>query len=210
MIDEGFLNNLVSDPKWSSFRRRTAEFIQNRLGSNEPATAFNYTDIMLAGEPFQTTAFMHLDGVGLAPGNVPRANEGEIHQSVEPVVIVALDPTRGFRHPAKKKLPIPGRKELRTESYMAEFPNFAAVPDLFPERLARMIIWRSGWPHRGNTGQGHVHTGLVVEWRWLAATATTVGDEAGHGIVELYQDILERPGFKEFIGHKGDKRGAKS
>jgi hypothetical protein len=182
MFERKLIDELVGDPRAGSRTKRIAEEVERRWYSKEPASSFTITDVLLAQEPLSTLFWMHMDGAGMGPGGVPNPAHSTPIQTMDPVVIVALDPDAQITHPMKRLVPVPGRGAMQRESFCGEFGNWAAVADLFPERTARMILWRSGFPLRGFTGPRTNE--LVVEWRWLENTVLTVGDEGGHGLTQ--------------------------
>ena len=161
------------------------------------AGTFNYTEFLLSAEPMRSDVCEFLDGVTVE-GTIPRGTgDGAQHWNGEPVLLVHVDPQGSIVSSVRERVKVPGTNGFRMVKSRRNFGNVARVPDAYPERTARMILAREGWPNVQMETNG-ARDGSVVEWRWLEREASSPTPSAG--TVELYQEILTRPGFAEAAG----------
>lgn len=161
------------------------------------AGKFTYTDFLIAQEPMRSDVLEFLDGVHVE-GTIPRSTgDGAQTWDGEPILLVHVDPRGSIVSSVRSREKVPGTNEFRMVKRYRNFGNVARVDDTYPERTARMILDRDGWPVVQTRTNG-ARDGSVVEWRWLEREANSPTPSAG--TVELYQEILTRPGFAEAAG----------
>ncbi len=121
---------------------------------------FTYTNWFMLPEPMRSAGLMYIDGI-----KDRRAIE------MPRVLLVGI-----FGYDVSPLI-----KGIKTD-----MGRWAMVSDAYPERLARMHIYRFGWGHMDRKAPE------VVEWRWILKEAESAeGDPAARG---LYKGIMKRHG----------------
>lgn len=191
---------LANEPSSALRRQKVKTYVLAWL----KAGTFNYTEVLSAQEPLRSDMLEVLDGVIVSAN---RAGSGEKIYGHGDVVLVHVNPpgTRddkaalvdSIKCPITSTEEVPGTDRVTQVETTQSFGNFANVPDLYPDRLARNVLVRDGWPIRQSRPGASV-IGTVVEWRWLKQAAAS--DTASKSVRSLYEEIRTRPGFLAFVG----------
>lgn len=166
--------------------------------------SFTYTEALLVDEPLRSDIFEVLDGV-VVEATRSMSGHGE-PLMLGTVKLCHVAPDGVIAHPVFKTARVPGTDREIHSKGMKSFGNVADVPDMVPHRIARMILFREGWPIRQMRERSSV-VGTVVEWRWLEKEIK--GGNALPEVVDLYNEIVTRPSFTG-EGAKPDTTNTKS
>jgi len=146
-----------------------------------------YTDILMADEPVRTYALEHLDGCTSESGSSSQVSNALLG---EPIRLVCLNAKHTIKVSRWGTRRIWGTNEQGpAEKIPMDLGNDALVDDRHPERIARGVLRRNGWPIRNKLSRT-ANDGSVVEWRWLEREAKE--KDAPPEVVEHYRAILER------------------
>jgi hypothetical protein len=179
------------------------------LGAVDDDT-FTYTDLLLCDEALYTVAFEVLDGTVTNSSNQPQPGA---HQAIQgdPLRLVCLDTPEKVAEDNSDK-PKHLHRTLDTvrysEWYEPRIPGTnkrgkpikravdlgldGMVADHYPDRTARGLLVRHGWPNR-NVKSRSGSVGHLVEWRWLERAAQAAGDAPeDKEIRDLYQTLKAR------------------
>lgn len=155
---------------------------------------FTYTELLSCEEPLRTFGLEALDGVGVT-NNEPNYNQGDIEMwGGRSFRLVHVDPRGTIKHPVMTDIRIPGTENVKRLKAPKEFGNVADVSDIYPDRLARNILFQHGWPCRQTITKGNT-VGTVVEWEWLKKEAAR--PDPAPGVRELFEEISTRPGMSD-------------
>lgn len=148
---------------------------------------FTYTDVLMASEPVRTMALEAIDGIE-SPNGTPQAIGNP--EDVGPVRIVCINAKHEIKVSQWGNRNIFGTEvEAPREKISRTLGSDAIVIDAYPERLARNVLRRLGWPIRNLQSRG-TNEGSVVEFKWLEREAKKPGSPAE--IVAIYEDIMTR------------------
>ncbi len=173
------------------------KYVKRDVNAALDGDRFTYTELKSYREPLPTMGFEALDGVSVQNG-VPVYGGTDIEEwDGRPLILVHKDPAGKITGFIKKRTPGFGGKRGKSEDVMNDYGNYAAIPDQLPERLARMILVQKGYPIIENLEVESGRNGEVIEWRWLKQAALSANPP--EGVPELYQEILARDGFREFL-----------
>ena len=149
--------------------------------------SFTYTEVFMSPEPLRTMALEYLDGVSSVNG-IPQAVGNPVN--VGPVRLVCLEANDTIKISRWGSRNIFGTTiEAPQQKISQNLGNDAMVDDMHPERIARNVLRRSGFPIRGVFSRG-ANQGSVIEWKWLERRAKE--EDAPPEITEIYQSILAR------------------
>jgi len=173
------------------------KLVKRDVNTSLDSDRFSYTELKSYREPLPTMGFEALDGIVVTNG-IPQYNAAEIEDwDGKPLILVHKDPEGSITGFIKRRSPGIGGKRGKVEDVLFNYGNFAAVSDQMPDRLGRMILVQKGWPIIENLDVESGRNGEVVEWRWLKQAALSVNPP--EGVRELYEEILSRKGFREFL-----------
>ncbi len=209
-MTEAEFESITREPNFARMSDRIARWVTDKIESG----LFTYTHLMAAGQAIATPAFEFLDGI-------QRSNTGSpTYGSIEPtnieedgcITLVALPPALvsdmwkngsaytpdSFSITDFRMVKRLGQVALVREKYNRIFPAFARVPDSQAKgRLGRMAVVRSAFPGVSRSG---VNVGATLcEWRWVEQEMQKPDAERLHGVGEIYDHCMARPGFKAFL-----------
>lgn len=178
--------SLLNEPSQSKLRDAVRKAVRAAIDGG----TFTYTDLQLAQEPLRTIALEYLDGVTVKNG-IPTAAGSTIEnwEGGQKFRLVHIRPGGRITYQVAKDVPIFGTDKTRRTKGPRDFGPAADVPDTYPDRVARNILFHKGWPMRQAASNGGTD-GEVVEWKWLEREANK--DEPAPGVRELYEELLAR------------------
>jgi len=149
--------------------------------------SFTYTEVLMAPEPIRTMALEILDGISSQNG-IPQSVGNAL--DVGPVRLIAIDKNGVIKISRWGNRNIYGTTvEAAPQKFSESFGNDAVVTDAYPERLARNVLRREGWPSRNLSSRG-TNQGSIVEWKWIEKRARQ--PDAPSEVLDIYNDLLER------------------
>ncbi len=185
-----FDDQLLSHGSAQARRRAVASVINARLH----AGTFNYTELMTQPEPLLSDGMEILDGV-MVENNIPKYQMGPVETwDGQGIVLVHIHPQGHILGDVVVKERVPGTNQFRSVKRRRDFGNAAVISDVPGERIARAMLYRSGWPIMQARTNGAA-MGSVIEWRWLEREAAS--PDAAEEVVKLYAEIITRKGFLE-------------
>lgn len=151
------------------------------------AGTFTYTDVLMAAEPVQTYALEYLDGCTSENGQSSTVSNSMLGDPVRLVCIKASDSIKVARWGNRR---IWGTNDQGpNEKIVTDLGNDALVDDRHPERIARNVLRKSGWPIRNKRSRAQ-NDGSIVEFAWLKREAET--KDPPPEVTELYEAIKAR------------------
>lgn len=163
------------------------EAIRQVLDRTIQAGRFCYTDLLMCPEPARTMGLEYLDGVQSANGFPAVAGQPV---TIGPIRLICIEKTDTIRVSKWGRKNIYGTLvEAPPQKFLTDLGNDAMVDDAYPERIARNVLRKSGFPIRDVSSRG-ANSGRVVEWKWLERRANE--PDAPSEITELYRSILGR------------------
>jgi len=170
-----------------SVAKRQREAVKEAVNKAIRNGTFTYTDVLMAAEPVQTYAFEHLDGYTSENGSSNQVSNALLGEPIRLVCLRDGDSIKINRWGTRR---IWGTNEQGpNEKLTVSLGPDALVDDKHPERLARNVLRKSGWPIR-NKRSRTANDGSVVEWAWLEREANV--KDAPPEVTELYLAILAR------------------
>jgi hypothetical protein len=112
-------------------------------------------------------------------------------------LLIHVSPGGAFSGYVRKKVRIPGSMVATEQKVLVNYGNAAFVEDPSPDRHARMILVKDGWPVVQASTNG-TRQGTVVEWNWLKEEVKSATPVAG--AQELHDEILTRPHVRKLLG----------
>jgi len=149
--------------------------------------SFTYTEVLMAPEPIRTMALEILDGISSQNG-IPQSVGNAL--DVGPVRLICVDPKGVIKIARWGNRNIYGTTiEAAPQKFVESYGNDAVVSDAYPERLARNVLRRDGWPSRNLSSRG-ANQGSIVELKWIEKRAKE--PDAPPEVLEIYNQLLDR------------------
>ncbi len=184
-----FDDQLLSHGSGKARKEAVAKVINARLY----AGTFSYTELMSQTEPLLSDAMEVLDGV-VVENTIPKYQMARVETwGGQGIALVHIHPQGHIVGDVMDRYRVPGTNQYQHVKRRKDFGNAAVISDIPGERIARAMLFRSGWPILQARTKG-ASMGSVIEWRWLEREVTLpdVADE----VVKLYSEIITR---KEFL-----------
>jgi hypothetical protein len=167
--------------------------VANVINARLHAGTFSYTELMSQQDPLLSDGMEVLDGV-VVENTIPKYQMAPAESwGGQGIVLVHVHPQGHIMGDIMGRDRVPGTNQYQQVKRRKDFGNAAVVSDIPGERIARAMLFRSGWPIVQARTKG-ASMGSVVEWRWLEREVTLpdVADE----VAKLYAEIITR---KEFL-----------
>lgn len=174
---------VLQEPVSSKQRDAIRQVIDRRI----QAKTFTYTELLMCPEPARTMGLEYLDGVQSANG-FPAVSGQPVN--IGPVRLICLDKNDTIKVSRWGRKNIYGTLvEAPPQKFTVDLGNDALVDDSYPDRQARNVLRKGGFPSRDVASRG-ANSGRIVELKWLEQRAKE--PDAPEEILSLHRQILER------------------